>query len=50
MIFNLVDNAVRFTPEGGEVRIEAHRHNNGSVVSVADTGVGIPAEALPARF
>ena len=50
VLFNLVDNAVRFTPEGGEVRIEAHRHNGSVEVSVADTGVGIPAEALPRLF
>jgi signal transduction histidine kinase len=50
VIFNLVDNAVRFTPEGGEVRIEARRHNGSVEVSVADTGVGIPAEALPRLF
>jgi signal transduction histidine kinase len=50
VIFNLVDNAVRFTPEGGEVRIEAHRHNGSVEVSVADTGVGIPADALPRLF
>jgi signal transduction histidine kinase len=50
VIFNLVDNAVRFTPEGGEVRIEAHRHNGSIEVRVADTGVGIPPEALPRLF
>jgi signal transduction histidine kinase len=50
VIFNLVDNAVRFTPGGGEVRIEAHRHNGAVEVSVADTGVGIPAESLPRLF
>jgi two-component system, OmpR family, phosphate regulon sensor histidine kinase PhoR len=50
VLFNLVDNAVRFTPPGGEVRIEAHRHNGAVEVSVADTGVGIPAEALPRLF
>ncbi len=50
VIFNLVDNAVRFTPEGGEVRIEAHRHDGAVEVSVADTGVGIPPEALPRLF
>ncbi len=50
VIFNLVDNAVRFTPEGGEVRIEAHRHDGAVEVTVADTGVGIPADALPRLF
>lgn len=50
VLFNLVDNAVRFTPEGGHVRIEAHGHNGSVEVRVADTGVGIPAEALPRLF
>jgi signal transduction histidine kinase len=50
VLFNLVDNAVRFTPDGGAVRIEAHRHNGSVEVSVADTGVGIPPEALPRLF
>ena len=50
VLFNLVDNAIRFTPAGGQVRIEAHRHDGSVEVSVADTGVGIPAEALPRLF
>ncbi len=50
VLFNLVDNAVRFTPEGGAVRIEAERHDGSVVVSVADTGVGIPEAALPRLF
>ncbi len=50
VIFNLVDNAVRFTPEGGAVRIMAERHNGSIEVRVADTGVGIPPEALPRLF
>jgi signal transduction histidine kinase len=50
VLFNLVDNAVRFTPDGGAVTIEAHRENGSVEVSVADTGVGIPEEALPRLF
>jgi signal transduction histidine kinase len=50
VLFNLVDNAVRFTPVGGHVRIEAHRHNGSVEVVVADTGIGIPAAALPRLF
>jgi signal transduction histidine kinase len=50
VIFNLVDNAVRFTPEGGAVRIAAQRVNGSIEVRVADTGVGIPSEALPRLF
>ena len=50
VLFNLVDNAVRFTPEGGAVRIEAERHDGSVLVSVVDTGVGIPEAALPRLF
>jgi signal transduction histidine kinase len=50
VLFNLVDNAIRFTPEGGAVTIAAHRHNGSVEVSVADTGVGIPPEHLPRLF
>ena len=50
VLFNLVDNAVRFTPEGGAVRIEAERHDGSVLVSVAETGVGIPEAALPRLF
>jgi len=50
VLFNLVDNAVRFTPDGGRIRIEAHRHDGSVEVSVVDTGVGIPADALPRLF
>jgi signal transduction histidine kinase len=50
VLFNLVDNAMRFTPDGGQVRIEAHRENGAVSVSVADSGVGIPEDALPRLF
>jgi len=47
---NLIGNAVKFTPEGGNVRISA-KHVNGEVkVSVADTGTGISRENLAAIF
>lgn len=50
VLFNLVDNAVRFTPAGGAITIEAHRLNGSVVVRVEDTGTGIPPEALPRLF
>jgi len=50
VLFNLVDNAVRFTPPGGAVTIGAHRVNGHVEISVADTGSGIPSEALPRLF
>ena len=50
VLFNLVDNAVRFTPPGGAVTVSAHPHNGSVEVAVSDTGVGIPAEHLPRLF
>lgn len=41
----LVDNALKFTPEGGEVTIEVQSVEAGAVVRVQDTGPGIPVEA-----
>jgi signal transduction histidine kinase len=50
VLFNLVDNAVRYTPSGGAVTVSAHRHNGSVEIEVHDTGVGIPAEHLPRLF
>ena len=47
---NLVDNAVRYTPAGGEVRVFAERRDGGVLVGVRDTGTGIAAEHLPRIF
>ncbi len=43
---NLIGNAVKFTPDGGQVRISARLTNGNLEVSVADTGPGIPRENL----
>ena len=50
VLFNLLDNAVRFTPEGGRVTVSASKHNGSVDVVVADTGPGIAAEDLPRVF
>jgi two-component system, OmpR family, phosphate regulon sensor histidine kinase PhoR len=50
MLTNLVDNAVKFTREGGEVRVSHEREGARDRVRVADTGEGIPAEHLPRIF
>ncbi len=50
VLFNLVDNAVRFTPEGGRVTVSAERRNGSVEIRVVDTGVGIGREHLPRLF
>ena len=50
VLFNLLDNAVRFTPAGGRVTVSAFRHDGSVDVVVADTGPGISAEHLPRVF
>jgi signal transduction histidine kinase len=47
---NLIDNALRFTPGGGAVKVELQNHNGKVRVAVADTGCGIPAEEIPRVF
>lgn len=44
VIANLLDNAYKYTPEGGEVAIETYRTQKHMVLSVRDTGIGIPME------
>ncbi|HEX6399998.1 MAG TPA: ATP-binding protein [Actinomycetota bacterium] len=50
VLFNLVDNAVRFTPDGGSVTVRAVAERGSLQVSVADTGSGIAPEHLPRLF
>ncbi len=50
VLFNLVDNAARFTPPGGEITITARSGDERVEIRVADTGVGIAAEHLPRVF
>jgi signal transduction histidine kinase len=50
VLFNLLDNAVRFAPEGGEVVVSASRRNGSCTVAVRDDGPGIAAEHLPRLF
>jgi signal transduction histidine kinase len=50
VILNLVDNAVKYTPEGGAVRLAASARNGKVEVSVTDTGAGIAADAIPLLF
>lgn len=45
LIRNLLDNAVRYTPEGGEIQIELGRDEDSATLTVRDNGMGIPIEA-----
>lgn len=47
---NLLDNAIRYTPRGGQVVVEIRRADDRAVVAVKDTGIGIPSASLPRIF
>jgi len=50
VVANLVHNALKFTPSGGSVNVAAELAAQEVIISVKDTGVGIPAEDLPRIF
>ena len=50
VLANLLSNALRYTPAGGRVDVVAHADPHQLVVTVTDTGEGIPAEHLPHLF
>ena len=50
ILFNLVTNAVQAMPNGGKLTIEAHKDAENTVLSVKDTGVGIPKEIQDKMF
>ncbi len=50
LVSNLLDNAVKYTPAGGKVTVDLHGENGAYVVSVSDTGPGIPPESQARVF
>jgi heavy metal sensor kinase len=50
LLSNLLDNAIKFTPEGGQVSILLVQHERDAQLRVCDTGIGIPASAIPQIF
>ncbi|MEM7008259.1 MAG: ATP-binding protein [Thermodesulfobacteriota bacterium] len=50
MFINLIDNAVKYTPELGEVGIELYPSHDELRIEIYDTGIGIPKESLPRIF
>lgn len=50
IVSNLLNNAAKYTPEGGVIEVRAGRDGNDAVVTVQDSGIGIPDEMLPRIF
>lgn len=50
IFWNVIKNAVKFTPPGGKVRVTTTNNEDQLAVVIADNGVGIPTEALPHLF
>lgn len=50
VVWNLLTNAVKFTPKGGRIEVLLQRVNSHVELSVTDTGIGIPAHFLPHVF
>ncbi|MFQ6041967.1 MAG: sensor histidine kinase, partial [Candidatus Poribacteria bacterium] len=50
LLLNLIDNAVKYTPEGGRVRLSLKKDGKFARLQVTDTGIGISQEDLPRIF
>ena len=50
VVWNLLTNAIKFTPKGGQVHVLLQRVNSHLELSVSDTGIGIPPDYLPHVF
>jgi heavy metal sensor kinase len=50
VIVNLIENAIKYTQEGGRVEVSVQRETGKAVLQVSDDGAGIPAQAVPHLF
>ena len=50
VVVNLLDNAIKYTPNGGRIKLKITQEEGNAVLDVADDGIGIPPEALPHVF
>lgn len=50
VVVNLLDNAIKYTPNGGRINLAIAQEGGDAVLDIVDDGIGIPAEALPHVF
>ncbi len=50
VLVNLIDNAIKYTPQGGKITVSLEVHNGAATVHVADTGIGIMSQDVPRLF
>ena len=50
VVVNLLDNAIKYTPSGGSIQLNVRASDGKAILEVIDTGIGIPAGALPHVF
>ena len=50
VVLNLLNNAAKYTPEGGHIRLIVEKSGGEALIRVRDTGIGIPADLLPKVF
>jgi two-component system sensor histidine kinase VicK len=50
VIINIISNSIKYTPEGGEIRVRSRADNTRAYIYVRDNGVGIPPEDIPHLF
>jgi heavy metal sensor kinase len=50
IVVNLLDNAIKYTPENGKIQLRIHAINGHAILEVEDNGIGIPPDALPHVF